>query len=365
MHYHLILTDQCNSQCRYCYQKSVLDADSHHTFTYNFSAPSRFHVDVETLREFLEKDETPVLIFYGGEPLLEIETMKKIMDTISVPFRMQTNGLLLHKLPPQYVAIIEKILISLDGTRERTNYNRGKDTYQKVMKNISSIASWYPGEIIARMTVAQDCPDICEQVLSLVADGFTSVHWQIDAGFYRCDFDEPKFSQFVNHYNKSVSTLITYWIDQAARGNILRLYPFIGIVSSLLKKEQTLLRCGAGHAGYAITTDGKLVACPLMNYVEDFVAGTVTTHPAALKKFSVSGRCLHCDIAHVCGGRCLYWNKARSWPEEGDNLICTTVEHLVRELEDRIPEIEELIVKDILKQEDFDYEKYFGPEIIP
>jgi len=40
--------------------------------------------------------------------------------------------------------------------------------------------------------------------------------------------------------------------------------PFLGIVESILNNEKTLLRCGAGHMGYAISTDGKVVACPIM-----------------------------------------------------------------------------------------------------
>lgn len=366
MHYHIILTDQCNSECRYCYQKSVADADSlHEEFTYNFSAPSRSRIDVQALKRFLEKDDDPVLIFYGGEPLLEIEKMKEIIDTIEVPFRMQTNGLLLHELPSEYMRKIQKILISLDGNRERTDLNRGKGTYDTIMKNVSLLRkNGYRGEIIARMTIAQDSPDIYEQVFSLLTD-FQSVHWQLDAGFYRYDFDERRFREFVTEYNNNVTQLINYWMNELRKGKCLKLYPVVGIVSSFLKKEKARLRCGAGHSGYAITTDGKVIACPIMNYVEDFVAGTLDTHPRNLKKFDVSGRCLHCDIMDICGGRCLYWNRAALWPEEGDNLICSTVKHLIEELKEKYNGIERLIKEGVIGGEDFDYEKYFGPEIIP
>jgi uncharacterized protein len=147
MHYHIVLTDQCNRQCRYCYEKSVRDCSSHldSTFTCNFSAPSRLQVDTRRLKKFLEKDQNPVLIFYGGEPLLEIEKLKEIMDTIDIPFRMQTNGILLDNLPRKYVNRIQKVLVSLDGTKERIDYNRGEGTHDKVMKTISSTRKWYKG----------------------------------------------------------------------------------------------------------------------------------------------------------------------------------------------------------------------------
>ncbi|MBU7028732.1 MAG: TIGR04084 family radical SAM/SPASM domain-containing protein [Theionarchaea archaeon] len=367
MHYHIVLTEVCNLQCRYCYQKSVKDLEGqlNTKFTFDFSAPPQSEVDIPKLEAFLEKDLNPVLIFYGGEPLLEIEKMKEIIDNIDIPCRMQTNGLLLNRLPKKYLSKISKILVSLDGDKKRTNHNRGKGTFEKVMKNIYSIRKWYKGEIIARMTIAQDCPDIYEQVVSLIGDGFTSVHWQLDAGFYRSDFDEKEFTQFVRRYNRSISKLICFWVQKMKRGTVITLYPFVGVVSSLLYNEKTKLRCGAGQTGYCITTNGRLAACPITNHIEDFAAGTLDTHPQTLKKFDVSGRCLQCEIKDICGGRCLYWNRAHLWPNRGDDLICTTVYHLIMELESSIPTIQKLIQKGIIQTEDFKYEKYFGPEIIP
>jgi uncharacterized protein len=99
--------------------------------------------------------------------------------------------------------------------------------------------------------------------------------------------------------------------------------------------------------------------------VTDFVAGDLGTHPKDLRKFDVSGRCLECAIREVCGGRCLYWNKANLWPEEGDDLICKTVFHLVRKLKGVVPVIEKMILHGEIREGNFAHEKYFGPEIIP
>ncbi|MBU7013482.1 MAG: TIGR04084 family radical SAM/SPASM domain-containing protein [Theionarchaea archaeon] len=365
MHYHLILTDQCNLKCRYCYEKSILDSGTPSRFTYDFSAPSTFSVSIERLKRFLEKDENPIIIFYGGEPLLELEKMMKIMDSLDVPYRIQTNGLLLDRVPREYVKRVGRILVSLDGDRDRTDHNRGEHTFDTVMGNIRTILPWYPGEIVARITIAQDCPDICEQVQFLVGEGFRSIHWQLDAGFYGFDFDERRFAEFVEKYNESIGRLVTFWVRNLEKGNFLRLYPFVGIISSLLDGETTRVRCGAGHAGYCITTDGKVVACPIGCFATELVAGNLETHPEDLKKFDVSGRCLECVSRDICGGRCLYWNKTRLWPEEGDNLICNTVSHLIRELKEVIPVIEKMISCGVVRKEDFAYEKYFGPEIIP
>ena len=245
-------------------------------FDFDFSESEQFDLRIEDLKKFLEKDENPVLIFYGGEPLLEIEKIKKIIDNINVPFRMQTNGKLLNELPINYLKKIDKLLISLDGNRERTDFNRGEGNYDKVMSNIDLIKQKnYSGELIARMTISQDFPDIYEQVLFLVNSGFNSIHWQLDAGFYKFDLDEDKFAKFVKEYNQSVSKLINYWIEEMKKGKVLKLYPFLGIMESILKNEPTKMRCGAGHSGYAITLTGKIVACPIMNCIKNFYAGDI------------------------------------------------------------------------------------------
>jgi hypothetical protein len=74
---------------------------------------------------------------------------------------------------------------------------------------------------------------------------------------------------------------------------------------------------------------------------------------------------LKCEIRDLCGGRCLYFNKAQLWPEEGEELICKTIFHLINGLKMKEDEIKGLIDKKIIKLSDFEYEKYFGPEIIP
>jgi len=366
MHYHIILTERCDSECKYCYEKSLNEFgnDLDKKFKFNFSEPEESIVNIGKLKEFISKDKNPVIIFYGGEPLLEIEKIKAIMDNIDVPFRMQTNGKLLDKIPSSYLNRITKILVSLDGTKERTDENRGKGTYDQVMNNIILIKkNGYRGELIARMTINH--PDIFEQVSSLMNAGFASVHWQLDAGFYKHDFNEKKFDEFARSYNLSVSKLIDFWTTEMKKGNVIMIYPFISIMQDILNGAKTKLRCGAGHSGYAITTSGKITACPIMNCIEDFYAGDLSTNPDNLKKFDVSGRCLQCNVKSICGGRCLYWNKAQLWPEKGDDLICNTIKHLIKELESKLPEIKSLISQKIIKENQFDHERYFGPEIIP
>ena len=126
MHYHIILTKECNLKCNYCGGGSD-------------TPPREIKYSIADLKSFLSSDSDPVIEFYGGEPLLRIETMKQVMDEIPGRFVLQTNGLFLHKIEPQYLGKFHTILVSIDGTREVTDRERGNGVYERVMDNVKLI----------------------------------------------------------------------------------------------------------------------------------------------------------------------------------------------------------------------------------
>jgi uncharacterized protein len=374
MYWHLILTEKCNSNCRYCYEKSMEEFENglQNKWDFELDVPCDSQVDVSKLKNFLDKDPDAVVIFYGGEPLLQIEKMKKIMDSVGehVRFCMQTNGKLLNKLEEKYLKKFSKILVSIDGDKKRTDYNRGEGTYDLILENIKEIKSkGFEGEVVARMTISQEHSDLYEQVRHLVdlidLRLFDSIHFQLDVGFYKNDFDSVKFKKFVKEYNSSLTKLVDYWLALMRSGRVVKIYPFLGIFESLYYNKKTKLRCGSGYINYTITTDGKITACPIMNNVKNFYCGSIDSELNELKKFDVISPCTECEYLDLCGGRCLYSNHAKLWPVEGEKMICMTIKHLIEEVRRVMPEIKNLIDDEMISEEDFFYEKYFGPEIIP
>lgn len=362
MHYHIILTESCNSQCKYCYEKSIKDVDNNLDNKFNFIITKNdSQIDLDRLSTFLKKDPNPILIFYGGEPLLKIDKIKEIIDKLkhtSVEFKMQTNGKLLDEIPIEYLKKIDKILVSIDGDKKRTDFNRGNGTYDKVLSNIKKIREeGYSGEIIARMTLSplmnggEDSWDIYNQVLHLT-QFFTSIHWQLDLGFYSFDFNKDNLEEWSKKYNESLDELVSWWMSHKQ----IKLYPFIGILDAIkFGSFNGKIMCGAGHSGYAINTVGDIVACPIMGTIKDFKCGDLDTPPSALRKIEID-ECNSCEYKKYCGGRCLYWRKSKLWPKEGDAMICNLIKHLVNELKKYSNKV---------SKEDLFYEKYFGPEIIP
>jgi len=373
MFFHLLLTTECDLRCRYCFGEALEDfGGGFEGFSVDYCLPKRVSYDFEALRRFCELDPDCVLIFYGGEPLLCVDDVRWIMDCVGAKhFVVQTNGLHLDDLEPSYVNRLSAILVSLDGDEALTDFYRGSGVYRRVIDNLKIVRrNGFRGEVIARMTVMEET-DIYSQVLWLVENSefpFSSVHWQLNAGFWS-DFDRRNFKEWSEEsYNPGIRRLVKFWVDQMEkRGVVLRLYPFLGVARSLLLGEKrSLLRCGAGWINYAIQTDGHIIPCPSMWGMRDFYLGHISTaHPLKLRKVFVGEPCTSCRIFNVCGGRCLYANITKRWKPEAYKLVCKNVENLIEAVASEIPRIKQLINAGIIKAEDFEFMQYIGCEIIP
>ena len=374
MFYYITVTTECDLKCNYCYGKACQDFGSDfRNLRIDYDIPTSISYDIESLKAFIEKDPHPTIIFYGGEPLLWIEKIEAIMDRIQPEnYIIQTNGLHLEDIGPKYLNRLHTILVSIDGDEMQTDQNRGRGTYKRIIQNLKKTRkNGFEGEIIARMTVSINT-DIEEQVKHLVYNDehpFTSIHWQLDAQFWEKDYDEHLFEKWISqNYNPEIRNLIDFWIKCMEKdGRVLKIYPFLGVMESLLKAVPSKLRCGAGWIEFNIQTDGIITPCPVMAGMKDFYLGNIyDTNPMDLiDVVSVTEPCPQCKIFHLCGGRCLYANATKLWGERGFQLVCNTVTNLIYWLKRSLPKIQSLIRKDIVSIEDFDYTKYNSCEIIP
>lgn len=363
MLYFLIVTRICNLRCKYCGNEPDPEVE-----------PIDVRYKIEDLRKFIEKDPEPIIAFYGGEPLLRINLIEKIMDQIPAKhFILQTNGTLLHRLRPKYLHKLDTILVSIDGRKEVTDYYRGEGVYDRVLENVRNIRERnYKGEIIARMAVSEKT-DIFEDVkhlLELEKPKFDCVHWQLDVLWDSPPYQRySNFDEWIQKYNKGISKLVHYWIKNIEeKGKIPGIVPFLGIMKTLLFQEKTQLRCGAGIDAFAITTSGKIIACPIAPEYDWNILGDIWhLHPADLPfKVTIGEPCTSCDIFHICGGRCLFANKTLLWGLEGFRKVCNATKHLINELLKIKPRIERIIEKGIVDKSEFNYPPYNNTtEIIP
>ncbi len=363
MLYYITLTTICNLNCKYCGNNPDPRIQ-----------PLNLSIPISDIKKFISIDPEPYICFYGGEPLLQIDLVKAIMNSIPAKkFILQTNGILLHKLEPSYIKRFSDILVSIDGRPEINDYYRGLGTYKAVLKNIKYIREvGFQGNVIARMAVSGKS-DIYREVRHLVEldnPHFDYVHWQLDVMW-----DSPPYQRYENFdewienvYNPGISKLVDYWVNELSKGRFRGIIPFMGIMHTLLTGEKVELRCGSGINAFAITTDGRILACPIAPEFSFNRLGTIyDTKPQDLPyKVTVEEPCTSCEYLDICGGRCLFANKTKLWGIDGFRKVCKTVIHLINELKKARDVVADMVKRGMYSVEDFRYPKYPNSiEVIP
>lgn len=148
---HLVLTvtEQCNMRCRYC----VHGADLGWVRGHGKRAMS-LQTAQKSLQYFLgrvEEDTIPMVSFYGGESLLELDTIEKVIEEgrkhprgKDAMFIIDTNGLLLSEKAIDLVAREKVYLqISIDGPAFLHDRNRvdskGQGTLNRILSNLDNL----------------------------------------------------------------------------------------------------------------------------------------------------------------------------------------------------------------------------------
>lgn len=128
-------TDRCNLKCLSCWQRSFKTIES----SYELSDEKL----IDVVKEAAELGVKEFEITGGGEPLLrkklvlEIMRLIKEMECIG---NITTNGTLFSDEDIEGIVEIgwDRVTFSLDGPdAETNNYLRGKDSFEKILRNIS------------------------------------------------------------------------------------------------------------------------------------------------------------------------------------------------------------------------------------
>lgn len=350
-------TGQCNLNCRYCggsFPEKVV--------------PWQIKYPFKQLKDLITQDSEPIIAFYGGEPLLNPNLIRQVMDEIPAKhYVIQTNGLLARELEPEYWKRMSTALLSIDGGREITDSYRGKGVYDRVIDSAKYLHEiGFKGDLVARMTTTESS-DIYRDVTHLLSLSlFDHIHWQLNVVW-----SEPwrDFEGWVaKSYNLGITRLIDLWMNNLRGGNILGIAPFLGIMKAILFNEKLSPPCGAGQDAFAITTDGRIVACPIAVDAKEMALEHLGTCKLNTLRNSVAIKepCTSCEIFRYCGGRCLYAYKERYWGDEGFNKICRVTKHLVNSLLGIREEIEHQIEYENISRRELYYPPFNNTiEVIP
>ena len=155
----LEVTDMCNLKCKYCgYGYFYDDHDERNNKKLSF-LKAKLIIDYlfDLWGSELNKSKNKInyISFYGGEPLLNIRLIKKIVQYINgksnrprkIKFSMTTNAYLLDLSIDFLIEHGFELLLSVDGNKWNNSYRVDKNdnsTYEKVIGNIDTVKLKYP-----------------------------------------------------------------------------------------------------------------------------------------------------------------------------------------------------------------------------
>ncbi len=150
----LQVTQQCNLRCSYCIYSGNYYNRSHSNRRMSEELAKKA---INFLIEHSKDVKTINIAFYGGEPLLELELIKKCISYAeekaegkNLTFSITTNGTLVSDEIIEYFQKYDiNLLISLDGPKDVHDRNRifasnGRGSFEKIFENLERIRLKYP-----------------------------------------------------------------------------------------------------------------------------------------------------------------------------------------------------------------------------
>lgn len=179
------LTDACNLRCRYCIY------NEHHPQFRGFGNKNiTFEIAQKGIDHVLKnlKRDRIALTFYGGEPLINFETMKKCIDytrskypKLKLDIGFTTNLTLLTKEMVDYFNSLDSVYImcSLDGPKEYHDLNRinksGGGSFDDAMRGLKLLLNGFNFEDNLNKSLSINCvvtPPYSKEKFEKISDHF-------------------------------------------------------------------------------------------------------------------------------------------------------------------------------------------------
>ncbi|MBO5629970.1 MAG: radical SAM peptide maturase, CXXX-repeat target family [Aeriscardovia sp.] len=184
-----IVTQDCQLRCHYCY---LVGKNQRGKMTWETARKI-----VDFLMSLPVVEDTVVIDFIGGEPLLEIDLIEKISDYLvdsmkvmnhpwlkSFSFRFTTNGLAYSsEKVQQYVEKYKdhlSVQLSIDGTKRKHDLNRvfinGEGSYDKILPSVKLWINQFGRKAMSFMVLShEDLPFLSESAIHLIKLGIKDI----------------------------------------------------------------------------------------------------------------------------------------------------------------------------------------------
>ena len=307
------LTDRCNYRCSYCYDRTI-------------ARPKKGALRSAAVRNMLDRtlpDRPVMLLFHGGEPLLEFEEIRDLVLAYQrftpdrLLFSLQTNLSRLDQAKLDF--LIEHrfgISVSVDGHNSRLNAPRmmgaRPDPYQVLKNKLRNLQGLRADRLGLLMTVGKhNVGGLTDSLLAFQADGFNSVSFSFMQNVApSADCASPE------ELTAAMSSLIRAVTDKKI--DSLACMTLIQWVMRLVHGRSGHVclgsPCGAGRSVATVLADGDVGPCDSV-YSGDYFYRAVDDYLRALENdpglLALRRRrvdslypCSACDVSLLCNGTC-------------------------------------------------------------
>ncbi|KAB3527673.1 thioether cross-link-forming SCIFF peptide maturase [Alkaliphilus serpentinus] len=316
----LHVSHDCNIRCKYCFasqgdfkgQRTLMDSEIG-------KKAIDFLLTHSGNRRNLEVD------FFGGEPLLNFEMVKEIVDYgrerekeygKNLRFTMTTNGVLLDDEKMDYInKNMHNVVLSIDGREEVNDTMRytvkGKGTYDVILPKLKKMAEIRNHEgYYVRGTFTSFNLDFSKDVLHLADLGFKNISVEPVVAEANQDYaiKEEDLPTVFNHYEQ----LAEEYVKRKKEGRDFNFFHFMIDLNQGPCVIKRIVGCGAGAEYIAVTPEGDLYPCHQFVGNEDFKIGSVVTgelnrdmyHSFSEAHVYNKEKCTQCWAKFYCSGGC-------------------------------------------------------------
>ena len=325
----LHICHDCNLRCRYCFA----DEGAYHSER-EFMSEKTAEKAIDFLIANSGKRKVLEVDFFGGEPLMCLPTIKKVVDYARQKgadagkkflFTTTTNALLLDDDAIDFFnREMENVVLSVDGRKEvhdaiRKTVN-GKGSFDLIIDKIKKFVrlrgekSYY-----VRGTFTAKNLDFSKDVIFLADNGFDSISMEpVVTDIPDLKIGEEHISEICGEYEN----LLSKYIEKYDNGEGFNFFHFNVDLEGGVCLSKKVSACGAGNEYFSVVPNGDIYPCHQFAGDKNFLMGNVyegKLDVSIREKFASSclftrEKCGDCFAKFICSGGCA----ANNYHFEGD-----------------------------------------------
>lgn len=325
---YMILSEQCNLACKYCFLGNNDCGKRSNFLMENMSVETadkaiNFFIRQIKVSGLDVEENKPVLIFYGGEPLVNFEILEYTATRINelrekeqcirnIEMSMVTNGLLLNEEKVRRLHELGvAIAISIDGFTEEANSMRvdvaGKPVFSRILEKLDMCKAMGV-DVSLSVTLSEETIKNTKDILKLVDT------YGVKAFGFNIMMSSDTFVPPQSYNEAAAQFIIDEFIELRERG----IYE-----DRMMRKLKSFSKAQVYFSDCAATTGGQIVIAPngqvgichgCLHNKEYFVAHIDDDDFVAVKDKNFiewsqltpvnHEECMDCPALGICGGGC-------------------------------------------------------------